>query len=107
MRSGKLDRTIRIDRYGAGSVDDFGTPGESFTPVATVRAQVVQANAEESVGDRGGEDQTTVIFRTRWLSGVTNADRISHNGSFFNIREVKEIGRREGLELVAVARRRS
>lgn len=104
MRSGKLDRTIRIDRYQSDGVDDFGTPGETFTPLATMRAEVVQASTEEFIRESGGSDEAIVIFRTRWLAGVTNADRISYGGDVLNIKEVKEIGRREGLELRAIAR---
>jgi head-tail adaptor len=45
--------------------------------------------------------KATVIFRTRFLEGVTLADRIAFNGGYFNIKHVGEIGRRRGLELRA------
>ncbi|WP_105437512.1 phage head closure protein [Neorhizobium sp. T25_13] len=102
MRSGKLDRTIRIDRYDAGAVNDYGTPAPTFTPLATLRAQVVQASTEEFIRAAGASDETGIIFRTRWIDGVTNADRIVYEGGNFNIKEVKEIGRRKGLELRAL-----
>jgi|AraplaMF_Col_mLB_1032019.scaffolds.fasta_scaffold82384_1 SPP1 family predicted phage head-tail adaptor len=101
MRSGKLDRTIRIDQFNPNSVDDYGTPTSGFTPRATLRAQIVQASTEEAIRN-GAEDTTLVIFRTRWLADVTNADRVHYEGEDFNIKEVKEIGRREGLEIRAV-----
>jgi SPP1 family predicted phage head-tail adaptor len=102
MRAGKLDRIIRIDRYDAGAVDDYGTPAPAFTPLATLRAQVVQSSTEEFIRAYGASDETVIIFRTRWLADVTNADRISYEGGYFNLKEVKEIGRRKGLELRAV-----
>lgn len=102
MRAGKLDRTIRIDRYGAGEPDDYGNVPEVWTPLATLRAQLVQASTEEFIRNYGAADETVIIFRTRWLAGVTTSDRIEHEGEFFNIKETKEIGRRKGLELRAV-----
>ncbi|MDI7864092.1 phage head closure protein [Rhizobiaceae bacterium n13] len=102
MRSGKLDRTIRIDRYSAGVPDDFGTVEPVWTALATLRAQIVQASTEEFIRAYGASDETVVIFRTRWLSGVVNADRIHYEDGYYNIKEVKEIGRRNGLELRAV-----
>ncbi|TDK38607.1 head-tail adaptor protein [Rhizobium deserti] len=99
MRAGKLDRTIRIDRFDAGAVNEYGTPAPTFSPLATLRAQLVQASTEEYLSGQGATAETVVIFRTRWLAGVTTADRVRHEGRAFNIKEVKEIGRRRGLEL--------
>ncbi len=102
MRAGKLDQTIRIDRWSAGVPNDFGTVTPGFTALATLRAQVIQSSTEEFIRASGASDETVTIFRTRYLDGVTNADRIHHDGKFFNIKELKEIGRRKALELRAV-----
>lgn len=102
MRAGKLDRTIRIDTFDPGAVDDFGTPTPGYTALATLRAQIIQSSTEEFIEAQGATDDTVVIFRTRWLSGVTTAERIHFDGKFFNVKEVKEIGRRKALELRAV-----
>jgi SPP1 family predicted phage head-tail adaptor len=98
MKAGKLDRVITIQRF-TSTVDDYGTPVETWTDVATVRAQLLQASTEEYIRAAGATDQAVVIFRTRWLDGVMNADRVSFDGSTYNIKETKEIGRRVGLEL--------
>lgn len=103
MRAGRLDRTIRIDKWDeAPEPDDFGTVTPGYTALATLRAQIVQSSTEEFIEAQGATDDTVVIFRTRWLSGVTTADRIHYEGTFFNVKELKEIGRRKGLELRAV-----
>lgn len=100
MRAGKLDRTITIQRF-TSEPNEYGTPVETWTTVATLRAQLIQASTEEFI--RGGAvDETIIIFRTRWLAGVTTADRIEYEGVALNIKETKEIGRRKGLELRAV-----
>ena len=100
MRAGKLDRTITIQGF-TNTVNDYGTPVETWTDKATLRAQIIQSSTEEFI--RGGAvDETAIIFRTRWLAGVTTSDRIQYEGEAFNIKETKEIGRRKGLELRAV-----
>lgn len=98
MRAGKLDRVITIQRF-TSTVDDYGTPVQAWTDVATVRAQLVQASTEEFIRGFGASDETVVIFRVRWLDGITNADRCLYDAGTFNIKEIKEIGRRKGLEL--------
>lgn len=104
MRAGRLDRTIRIDKWDdAPEPDDFGTVTPGYTALATLRAQIVQSSTEEFIEAQGATDDTVVIFRTRWLPGVTTADRIYYPPQgYFNIKETKEIGRRKGLELRAV-----
>ncbi|CUX15388.1 MULTISPECIES: phage head closure protein [Agrobacterium] len=97
MRSGKLDRSITIQSF-TSVPNEYGTPVSTWTDVATVRAQLIQSSTEEFLTG-GASDETVVIFRTRFLSGVTGASRVLYQGGEFNIREVKEIGRRKGLEL--------
>jgi SPP1 family predicted phage head-tail adaptor len=102
MRAGKMDRTIRIDSFDAGAVNDFGTPAPAFFPLATLRAQILQASTEEFLQAQGATDETLIIFRTRWLDGVTTSCRVHYEGKFFNVKELKEIARRKGLEIRAV-----
>jgi SPP1 family predicted phage head-tail adaptor len=102
MRAGKLDRSITIQRYSE-EINEYGTPEFTWTDVATVRAQIVQASTDEYIRAFGASDETVIVFRVRWLDGVTNADRVVYESVDFNIKETKEIGRRKGLELRCVA----
>lgn len=102
MRAGRLDRQITIQR-SENSVNEYGTPVFTWTDTATLRVQLVESRAEEFLAGGAANDKTLAIFRVRYLAGVTNADRIAYDGKLFNIREVKEIGRRKGLELRAEA----
>ena len=43
-----------------------------------------------------------MVFRVRFLDGITNAQRLIWNRQPFNIRQVTPIGRRKGLELRCV-----
>jgi len=98
MRAGSLDRTITIQRATV-TVQDDGTPAHSWAPLATVRAQLIQAATDEFIRDFGASSEATYVFRIRWLDGIKLADRVSYAGRIFDIKEIKELGRREGLEL--------
>jgi SPP1 family predicted phage head-tail adaptor len=102
MRAGKLDRIITLDRVTT-IVDEYGTPQEGWTTVATLRAELIQSSAEEFIRAYGASTDTIVIFRTRYLDGVTTADRVTYASRAYDLKEVKEIGRREGLELRCIA----
>ena len=98
MRAGKLDRSIKIQAF-TSTVNEYGTPIEAWTDFATVRAQIIEASTEEFQRAYGEGGTTVVVFRIRWLSGVTIEHRVVYEGHNLNIRDIKEIGRRKGLEL--------
>lgn len=89
---------ITVER-SATTLNDYGTASRAWTEVATLRAEIVSRTTEEFLRAQGAVDETAIVFRTRWIAGVTNADRVSFDGKAYNIREVTEIGRRKGLEL--------
>lgn len=102
MRAGKLDKTIIIQRRGE-VVDDYGTVTEGWTVLATVRAQIIQQSTQEFLKDAGTAAQTAVIFRIRHIADLKTADRVTYGGNTFDLKEIKELGRREGLDLRCVA----
>lgn len=101
MRAGKLDQQITVQRFTT-VIDDYGTPVETWTDVATVRAQIIQASTTEFI-QGGARDDTVMIFRTRHIEDITTADRVVYDGDEFNIKELKPIGRRKGLDIRTVA----
>lgn len=101
MRAGKLDQIITVQRF-TNTVDDLGTPIETWTDLVTVRAQIIQQSTEEFIRGYGASDDTIVIFRTRWIDDITTADCVVFDGDNFNIKELKPIGRRKGLDIRAV-----
>lgn len=103
MRSGKLDRLIRIER-AAFEDDGMGNQTPIWAKLADMRAEIVQASTQEYMRAYGASDENVIVFRTRFLDGVTNADRILYAGAAFDIKETKEIGRRNGLEIRCVSR---
>lgn len=97
MRAGKLDRSITVQSF-TSTVNDYGTPVSVWTNVATVRAQIIQSSTEEFLTS-GASDTTSIIFRTRYFAAVTNGSQVIYEGQPYNVREVKEIGRRKGMDL--------
>ena len=103
MRAGNLDRVIVIER-ATTALDTFGVPRSTWSAVVTMRAQLVEANADEFIRQGVGQlTERTVLFRTRFLDGVTVADRVTYDGRIYNVTGIKEIGRRNGLEIRARA----
>lgn len=98
MRAGKMDRTITIESM-TEVLDEFGNPIPTWTDLATVRAQIVQASTDEFIRAYGASAETVIVFRIRWRSDVTMDCRITYDGNVHDIIELKEIGRKRGLEI--------
>lgn len=102
MRAGKLDKSITIERVTT-TVDEYGTPIEGWATVAAVRAQIIQSTTEEFMKGWGTSTEAAIVFRIRHLDGITPADRVTYDGRAYDLKEIKELGRREGLDLRCVA----
>ncbi len=72
--------------------------------MVTLRAEMISPSREEFFRAYGQSEELSVIFRTRYVAGVTTADLIELDGQRFDIKQVAEIGRRKGLELRAALR---
>lgn len=99
MRAGSLDRTITIQHATTIGPDDYGTVTEGWADAGTFRAAIITQSTEEFLRASGEASEAVIVFRTRFLSGITNASRIVFEGRSYDVKETKEIGRREGLEL--------
>lgn len=97
MKSGKLTHVLTIQRATHG-INPAGTPTTVWADLATLRAEKVEQSTTEFIRNYGAADETVAVFRTRFLAGVTNADRISFDGTTFNIKEIAVQGRNRGLE---------
>jgi len=103
MRAGKLDRSIDLERL-TETVQPSGAVVTTWAKIATVRAEIVQQSATEFLTGFGEAENGTVVFRVRYVPDLTTADRVAYAGAIYDLKEIKEIGRRRGLELRAVAR---
>ncbi|SLN19961.1 Phage head-tail joining protein [Roseivivax jejudonensis] len=98
MKAGHMVHVIEIQRSTA-TVNDAGTPERTWSRLATLRAEVVERSTEEFLRNAGETSETTIVFRTRFLAGLTDDDRVDFDGFAFDIDEIVTVGRRRGLEL--------
>lgn len=105
MRSGKLDRRIIIERE-TETVSPAGTVTKTWSQIASVRAEQVEQSTVEAATSFGEAETGTLIFRCRWIPGVeiTTQDRVTYAGHAYDLKDIREIGRRHGLELRVIRR---
>ncbi|MDX6806432.1 phage head closure protein [Terrihabitans rhizophilus] len=103
MKAGKLDRQLTLQR-STTAPNEFGTPVETWSTVATLRAELVSGGTDEAARAHGDSAETMLTFRTRYSPGVSVADRLTFEGRAYDIKALSEIGRRRELEIRALAR---
>lgn len=107
IKSGDLNRRVTLLRDDGEGQDDYGTPIEVWTTLATVWASWRRATARETLA--AGEIGASVsdIFEIRYSSTVASLnpkDRLTYQGRTYDISGVTEIGFREGMRIEATAR---
>lgn len=106
MRSGELDRLITIEQ-ATESTDAYGAPTLTWDPPANswqVWAQVKPIRGQEYFAAQQVNARVDTTFRIRYRSDITTKMRISYGGEYYDIQSIIELGRREGLELMAIVR---
>lgn len=106
MKAGPLDRRITIERY-TETRDAFNNPVQTWATLTTVWAAVEHIRDSERWAAQEVGATATMRFQIRYSSTVADVsplDRVVYEGRAYDIAGVKEIGRREGLELTASAR---
>lgn len=98
LNIGKMDRRIVIERE-TEIVKPSGSVVKEWTPLASVWAEVLQQSATEFFTGYGEAETGTMIFRVRFYPGIMTADRVSYNGTAYGLKEIKELGRQDALEL--------
>lgn len=106
MDAGRLDRRIAV-RRATTTTDAFNESVFAWGTLATVSARVEPVNDTEHW--RAGETLASKLtrFTIRYSTTVANVDprdRIQYGGREYDIQGVKELGRREFLEITASAR---
>lgn len=99
MRAGKLDRSIDLQR-NVETKSSTGSVTSAWTNFAAgLRAEKIDATADETPRTFGEAEAITMTFRIRYVGNLTTADRVIYEGVPFNLVGITEIGRRRGLEL--------
>ena len=98
LQAGKMDRDIVIEAV-TRTFDAAGAPVETWSTVLSCRAELVQSTAKEFIRDFGSDHVSSTIFRIRWTDQITLENRVTYNGTHYDIIELAELGRRRGLEI--------
>lgn len=104
MHAGKLDRRVQFKR--AAVIDDGyqERPGQYVSYGSPVWASKSEIRDAEKFRAGGVGLDVQARFSVRWssfTSGITRRDRLTCEGEEYGIVGIKEIGRREGLEITA------
>lgn len=104
MKAGALRERITIERFAGRMANDLGEVAETWSTLRALRAQLVEQIAGETAEASGVAASTSITFRTRYVAGLTVADRVRHADRVLDIVEVRELGRRGGHEIRCTVR---
>lgn len=100
MNIGQLDRKITIERH-LTSLDSAGEEAGTWVLFATLHARKERKSSNEAVTSEQLVATQIETYRARYKAGVVEKMRLIDNGRIFNIRAIIEIGRKQGLEIIA------
>jgi len=106
LAAGDLDRRIIIQRATV-TKGTHNADVETWIVLARVWAGKKDVSDRERVAAAEVAAEITTRFVIRWSSVVEDVgprDRVVYDGRIYDISAVKEIGRRDGLEISAAAR---
>ena len=106
MQAGKLDRRITLQRAST-TKNGFNEDVEAWGDIATVWASATPVSDAERVRAQQVGAVISMRFQIRFSTAVADlspTDRLTYNGKTYNITAVKELGRRQGLEITAATR---
>ncbi|WP_180901945.1 phage head closure protein [Martelella soudanensis] len=103
MQAGKLDRRIRIDRWDETGRNELNEPMPAWTTVTTVWAQQRPNRGDERFSSGQLAGQIVMTFHIRFRGDLTREDRIVYEGRAYNIKDIREVGRRKVSEIDCVA----
>ncbi len=103
MRAGDLDRRISVQRQDVIGDDGFGNEITAWVTYAERWASFTQSGGREFFAQAALQSDRRVVFRCRWVEGVTPDHRVACDGVLYNIVEARRIGRKIALELHCTA----
>ena len=100
MRAGSLDRRVTLLRRSL-SRNAFGEEEVEYNAFDTVWAQKLDVTGREYFTAQRDLAVGTTRFRIRYRNDLSVTDRISYNEHVYDIKQLTELGRHEGLDIVA------
>lgn len=96
MRSEKLDRRLIIQEP-AETRDDYGQEVLTWSTFATVWAGVKLNIGKESFQTSERVKERVVDFKVRYRTDITSNMRLLYDSNYYEIEDVVELGREDGL----------
>lgn len=87
MSAGRLKERVTIERLTQGQ-DEIGQPINEWRVLGTVWAAVEPLNGREYLAAGAEQSQVTTRIRIRYFAGLTSADRVTHEGTQYDIKSV-------------------
>ena len=106
MRAGKLDRKIILQRF-TETRDAYNEPVKTWATLATRAASYEPLSDGERFRASETAANASARFVIRYSAAVSDLnpkDRLEYESEAWEILHVKELGRREGLEILAGSR---
>jgi SPP1 family predicted phage head-tail adaptor len=106
MRAGALDRRVTL-RHATISKDEYNADVETWSDIATVWASKADISDAERVRAQQTGASITTRFQIRYSTAVaalTTRDQLECDGRLYQVANIKELGRRSGLEITATAK---
>lgn len=106
MRAGPIDRRIDI-QAATITKNDHHEEIATWSTVRTVRAQKIDDRGQERFSAPRFVGKQACVFKIRWSDAVkivTTLHRVVFDGRAHDIVGVRELGRREGIEIECTVR---
>lgn len=104
MRAGKMDKRVAILREQEIGRDAVNQPILEWVTIATVWGQLAPDRGGERIEAQQLTGAENATFRIGYRGDLTVKDRVTCEGRSWDIRSVREIGRRVGTEFDVTAR---
>lgn len=104
MNIGKLDRKVAL-QIKTGTKDAYGQPDENWVTQSTVWCEKIDVvRAATLLDSTAGQETTKFVSRfiIRYRTDIDGTWRLLFEGRVYEISQIAEIGRREGLEIAAI-----
>jgi SPP1 family predicted phage head-tail adaptor len=102
MRLGSFNRLARLQRnVPTGELDALDQPIRAWQTVNTFWCEKIHKTEDEAFAASQRYARRTLTFRAHFISDISEVDRLEVDGIHYDIRGIREIGYREGIEIAA------
>ncbi len=101
IKAGKMDRKIVFQRDNGTTEDAIGHPIKNYQTLRTEWASVEPVSGSEAFKSGRDLGERVARFTCHYFAGLTEKDRISYDSEYWDIQYIREIGRKELLEVMA------